>query len=149
MNSSDLISIIAIIVASFSLGAQIYIGKKDVGTNLYQHVTNLFTNMNTPFLQYPELREFFYDNKAPLNLDKESYYRVIVIAEMFLDTFEWVEHDIRRATSVDKKSWREYMIGVYSSSVIIREFHENNPSWHPLFNKLLCNYKISGSQNVK
>lgn len=53
MSSSDLIAVIAICVAFLSLAAQIYIGKKDVGTNLYQHVTTLFTNMNTPFLEYP------------------------------------------------------------------------------------------------
>lgn len=50
-----------------------------------------------------------------------------MIAEMFLDTFEWVKHDIKRATTVDKESWREFMIGVYSSSIVIREFHEKNP----------------------
>ena len=49
MNSSDYIAIIAVVVAFLSLGAQFYVGKKDVGTNLYQHVTTLFNNMNNPF----------------------------------------------------------------------------------------------------
>lgn len=137
MNRSDLIAVLAILIAFMSLAAQIYIGNNDVGTNLYQHVTTLFTNMSTPFLEYPELRVYFYENEAPTNLNSRDYYRVIVIAEMFLDTFEWVEHDIKRARPVDKESWRDFMIGVYSSSIVMREFHEKNPSWHPLFNKLI------------
>lgn len=139
MDGSDYIAIIAIIVAFLSVGAQIYVGKKDVGTDLYQHVTTLFVNMNNPFLEYPELRPYFYENKHPEGLKEEDYNRSIVIAEMFLDTFEWVEHDINKATQIDKKAWEEYMFSIYSSSVIVREFHEKNPLWHPLFNSLLQN----------
>lgn len=149
MNNSDLIAIIAIFVAFLSLAAQMYIGKKDVGTSLYQHVTILFNNMNMPFLQYPELRVYFYENGVPTDLNRENYNRVMVIAEMFLDTFEWIEHDIKRASTVDRESWRDYMIGIYSSSVAIREFHEKNPSWHPLFNNLLIANKVKEKANEK
>ena len=37
MKSSDVIAIIAVVAAFLSLGAQIYVGKRDVGVNLYQH----------------------------------------------------------------------------------------------------------------
>lgn len=137
MESSDVIAIIAVVAAFLSLGAQIYVGKREVGVNLYQHVTNLFNSLNAPFLEYPQLRPYFYDNKKPENLNLEDNNRIEVIAEMFLDTFEWVEHDIQKAKKIDKDSWRDFMIGVYSSSDVIKSFHEKNPSWHPLFNKLI------------
>ena len=137
MNNSDYIAIIAVIVAFLSLGAQIYVGKKDVGATLYQHVTSLFNNLNAPFLEHPELRPYFYENRSPHDLSAENQHRALVIAEMFLDTFEWVEHDITKAKKVDKDSWRDYMLDVYASSIIVRNFHEKNPSWHPLFDALV------------
>ena len=103
--------------------------------------------MNNPFLEYPELRPYFYDNKkAPENICVKDYNRIIVIAEMFLDTFEWVEHDISQATYIDKKSWRDYMISVYSTSDVIQNFHKANPTWHPLFNNLINSSNIQGSK---
>lgn len=142
MCSSDYIAIIAAFVAFLSLGAQLYVGNNDVGTNLYQHITTLFYNMNAPFLKYPELRPFFYENKEPSNLSEIDLNRIQVIAEMFLDTFEWVEHDIKRAKKFDKEAWRSFMTSIYSSSTILQEFHNQNPLWHPLFDNLIRKSKV-------
>lgn len=142
MNSSDFLSIVAIAVAFFSLITQVYIGKKDVGTNLYSHVTSLFSNLNAPFLEYPQLRPYFYNGKDPEDLAEEELYRATVITEIVLDTFEWVEHDIKRATQTDKESWRDFMIGVYSQSSLVKDFHDANPSWHPLFDKMIMSKGI-------
>lgn len=63
MDYSGVLSIVAIIIAFLTLCGDLYIGRKSIGLSTYQKITQMFNDINQPFLKHPALRPYFYDNQ--------------------------------------------------------------------------------------
>lgn len=82
-------------------------------------------------LQYPDVREFFYDN-SELPEDKKLLGRTMTLAEMWTDFFEQVliqEHHLPPIMAV---TWKKYAADMHSSSTAIREYFAESCGWYVL-----------------
>ena len=137
MGLSDVLSILALAVSFVALFVKFVFSRKSLRASLYQKVTELFFSLHQPFLEHPEMRAYFYEGKSHLSAEDAVLARLKVTGEMFLDTFEWIMHDIDNSDHEDVESWENFILHIYRNSSITREIHKGHPEWHPLFQKLL------------
>lgn len=137
MGLSDVLSILALAVSFVALFVKFFFSRKSLRVSLYQKVTELFFSLHQPFLEHPEMRAYFYEGKSHTGAEDAELARLRVTGEMFLDTFEWIMHDIDNSDHEDVESWEDYILHIYANSSITREMHIMHPEWHPLFQKLL------------
>jgi hypothetical protein len=86
------------------------------------------------FIEFPEVREHFYDNiEVGANAKKEHYQRVEAVAEMHLDLFSYVlkskksfpdHYPYPETTEV----WMRQMLG---TSPAMRNYLKKHKDWYP------------------
>lgn len=142
MNNSDILSIVALLISLCTLFIEYLSVKQSKDMTLYQKVTQSFLDINQMFLQFPELRPFFYDRVEQTGLESEELQqRLLMASEILLDHFEWILHDIKFSNLVDQESWLAYIYDTYQNSPTLISYHQQHISWHPLFNNFLLTRK--------
>lgn len=133
MTSSDYIAMLALAVSLISTWISLYWNSRYVRVTSYKSATELFLELDRSLLQYPEIRPYFYEG-AQMTTDDQNRNRVLTMAELFLDVFEWIG---LREYGLSEDDWREYTSAVFRNSPALREYHQAHPEWHPKVEKLL------------
>ena len=68
--------------------------RTDLKASMYATITTQTLEVNKMFLEYPELRPYFYDGTALSQADANTLNRVMILAESKLDYFDLV-HDAK------------------------------------------------------
>lgn len=134
---SDYLSLLAIFVALVSAYAALRVDKKAIHLEAFHRVTDLFIKMDEVFIEYPEARPYFYEDKVLPSNETVQSQRVLMIAEFVLDVFDWVCHDCVGAGKEDVESWREFMASVFETSPVLTDFHSTHREWHPVLDQVL------------
>jgi hypothetical protein len=82
------------------------------------------------FVQYPELRKYFYDAEEQMPPRPERD-RLIAVAELMLDYFDYVLLQQRRSPVLHPHNFwsEEYLIDSFSASPILCEYLEQRKDW--------------------
>lgn len=81
------------------------------------------------FLEYPQLRPYFYDN-TDITRSSPDYNLAITVAELFCSLFEHVVLQMENLPEYMRPEWENYIRSMYSSSPIIREHLNQNKTWY-------------------
>jgi hypothetical protein len=82
------------------------------------------------FIDNPNLRPFFYDNKEANSTDSE-YGTIRAVTEMVADFCEHVYVQLPNLPSDDiRKGWRLYLKNIYKNSPVLRLHFSQNIDWY-------------------
>lgn len=106
---------------------QVRLQAQDSRTELVTTMTALMISVSGVFVRYPEMRKYFYENKAP---DSEDYARAIAIAVTIADAMDHISANLDRMEPQVQAAWTNYMRDIYNGSVILRTYLEDHWAWY-------------------
>lgn len=141
MNTSIIISTLALIVSMASTAYSYRLSRHSHDVSTYYGVIHLFGDIDKVMIEYPEIRPYFYQGKVVTSGDLNGP-RVKATAELVLDVFEWVWHRQEKLSLEDKDGWEPYILEVFSNSPALREHYAKCSSWYPATNRLLRQHAL-------
>jgi hypothetical protein len=108
--NTDINAILALVVSIIALGLALFEGimqQRSYREQVYQGFANSWFELDKIFIEYPELRKYFYDG-ASLDKDNPDYNQVISIAELFDDAFTYSREQARVIPQPLEKTYINY-----------------------------------------
>ena len=98
-------------------------------------MTGLITSVSRVFIEYPEMRKFFYEGVKPSGTD---YDRARSIAVTVADAIDHVAEHLDRMSGPAAEAWKAYFRDIYESSPVLKEYLQTHSSWYgPVLRELL------------
>jgi hypothetical protein len=106
--------------------------------SLYKDIAIQMIEIDKLFIHDPDLRPYFYENKPiPDSASDISRYKIITLAETFLDFFDliMVTKDITFQFHTEKNfnnhlnEWKIYICSVYKTSPVLRTLLGDHKDW--------------------
>ena len=110
INVSNIIAAAAFIVSIFSILFTVIhnsIIRKSLHEDTYQGFIGTWFDLGRIFIEHPNLRPYFYDNKK-ISEDDPDYQRVMAIAVFFDDCFTYTESQAATIPEDLKDSYEKY-----------------------------------------
>ncbi|WP_320067665.1 hypothetical protein [Micromonospora sp. RTGN7] len=142
MESSDILAIAAIIAALLSAIYSYRLSRRAHDTSIYYGVIGLFRELDKTFIEHPEVRPYFYEGK-PVDVDDPNLQRVRAVAELVLDTFEWIWYRRKELNAEAEEGWMAYIFDTFYSSQALQEHYVRFPSWYPGIRRLIADHAIA------
>ena len=130
MASSDILAVVAITASLFSAIYSYRLSRQAHQVSTYYGAVGLFRELDRTFVEYPEIRPYFYDGKN-VDDDDPNRHRVQAVAELVLDAFEWIWHRQRNLKAGGEGGWRAYIVETFSSSPALQQHYVKSTSWYP------------------
>jgi hypothetical protein len=141
MDSSNTLSIIALVlsVASTVVATLVAYRASNHGITVttYNNATELTLQVDRVFVEYPELRPYFYDNE-PLTDSAPHRNRVLAVTELYLDVLECIWDREREFSPTDRLAWRGWIVHAFDNALVLREFYRDRRDWYPTLGRLLA-----------
>ena len=104
---------------------------KSIRVNVENSIVTHVTSLDQVFITDPDLTPYFYANK-PINEDDPKYPKASATAVMTLDVFDEVAGQNRHYPEFwdTPEAWDEWVIGVFSTSPILRDTFDKYPCWY-------------------
>ncbi|WP_431977223.1 hypothetical protein [Micromonospora haikouensis] len=141
MNASDVLATAAIVTSLLSAVYSYRLSRKSHHIATYHGVIGLFKELDKTFIEYPEIRPYFYAGK-PLALDDPQLPRVEAVAELVLDSFEWIWYRQESFDAENGGGWKAYMVDTFSSSPALQMHYAKSASWYPGITRLIADCSI-------
>ncbi len=102
-----------------------------IRASVIQGITTQMLTIDQVFVEYPQLRPFFYEDNVPFPKDHPEYGRALSAAEMLVDLIDCVVSlkDHMRA-DIDQPGWHEYAYELYTQSVPLRNYVNRYKDWY-------------------
>lgn len=138
MSLAQSLSIVALLVSVISAMIAWRIGMRSLRITTYRSATDLMLEVDRVFVAHPELRPYFYDDKAcpPGHAD---YNLVEAVAELELDVLECIWDGRHNYSDDDRESWAKYIKDTLGKSPALRTMHGDpaKADWYPTLDELL------------
>ncbi|KXK63670.1 hypothetical protein AWW66_01520 [Micromonospora rosaria] len=131
----------AIVTALLSAVYSYRLSRKAHRVATYYGVIGLFRELDKTFIEYPDVRPYFYDGK-PVDVDGPTAYRIRAVAELVLDTFEWIWHRQKDLDTNGEDGWRAYIVDMFSSSPALQQHYAGSTSWYPGITRLIADRAV-------
>lgn len=146
----ELLQVITLLVLGAGLAAYAIQARELVRQTRLLNTTNramvsynsnaMMHNISTFFLQYPQLRRYFYDN-APMPSEEPTRTQVLVLADMFLDLMSVTLNNAPLQSPEEASGWREYFRDLAKSSPALCDWwaqccHWYEPPMHSLLDDI-------------
>jgi len=126
------VTIILVVVSILLVWKQIRDLKTSVENQTYQSVYQTEFDIHKYFLEHPEYRPYFYENKKPPNLDENERIKLDTLTEWVCDFFDDVYQQRDTMTPDTFIKWRQFMKDIYQTSPILQEFiAKRGTRWYP------------------
>lgn len=134
MSVSDVLAGVAIVI---SLLYSYRLSRRTHDISIYYGVIGMFRELDKTFVEYPEIRPYFYEGKS-LEADDPNLHRVRAVAELVLDAFEWIWHRKEELNTDDETGWMNYIADTYFSSPALQQHYASVASWYPGITRLIA-----------
>lgn len=141
MQSSDVWTLVAIVISLLSAIYSYLLSRQAHHVSTYYGAIDLLRELDKTFLEYPDLRPYFYDGK-PFDVDDPNRDRVLAAAELVLDAFEWIWYRQDKLNAKSEEGWRAYTIDTFSSSPVLQQHYLASESWYPGITRLIAEGSI-------
>jgi hypothetical protein len=126
------------------LAKQSRIANQVAGAETNRELITLLVPVHRVFIDYPELRQHFYDQSpvAPSELDQA---RLVEIAEMYADAHQVAVDTAERLAPYQRftDAWKDSADTVLASSSTFRSVVRAHPTWWPGLDPLIAAYDAS------
>ncbi|MDV6297466.1 hypothetical protein ACWEQV_29080 [Rhodococcus aetherivorans] len=138
MDLQNLISLVAALIAVISAGIAALFGwwqtrrmDQSLEVVTYNGATDLTLQIDRIFIEYPELRPYFYEGQSPIDQDETLRQRVDAVSEFALDALECIWDHREKYTEMDRESWKIWINEFMASSPRMRGLYEDHTTWYP------------------
>jgi len=114
--------VVAVVISICALMLTLYESiqtRKSLREQTYQGFINTWFELGKIFIEYPELRKYFYD-KHELIEDDENFQRAMAIAVFYDDCFAYAESQSKNIPKNLKKSYDTYKNEIKSRDVYLK-----------------------------
>lgn len=104
---------------------------KSIRANVENAIVTHVTSLDQVFINNPSLAPYFYDEKQ-INKEDKDYPKVSATAVMVLDVFDLVATQNKHYPEFwdTPQAWDAWMMDVFSTSPILRDFIDKHPGWY-------------------
>lgn len=144
MDGQALPNLLATIAVSVALVALVFAWMQTRHMNrslevvTYNGSTDLTLQLDRVFIEYPELRPYFYDGQSPTGSDIELRQRVAAVAEFALDVLECIWDHRDKYSEPDTKSWKKWIGDLIGTSPTMRDLYAEHTDWYPALQDALA-----------
>jgi len=133
-----MLMILSAIVAFGAMGLTWYqslITSRGVQAQTWQTLSAPGTEISKVFIEHPELRPYFYENK-PFSREDPNYHAVSSVAEMYLDFLEAFIDDYvanlpgMEPNGVNRVLWDKYFTDMFASSPALQSIAKAEQKWY-------------------
>jgi hypothetical protein len=103
---SNIIAVVVSICALLFTVYQGYLQRKSYQEQVFQGFVSLWLDCDNVFIEKPELRPYFYENK-PISSQEPQFNEVMAVAEMFDDVFSY---SMKQTAAIPKKYQKSYAV---------------------------------------
>ena len=103
---------------------QIYLANKNMKQSYHSSLYSVNAEIIKAFIEHPELRSYFHDNKELDFNNENTKNQVFSIAELFADHFESILLEQKNLSKNVQYPWLNYMTNTYLRSSAFRKFME-------------------------
>jgi len=122
---------IAQIVAVLGVGVvayQVWQGAKSSRVEVITGLTTLITQVDRVFIDYPQMRKYFEDGKAPVGADADQ---ARAVALTMANTLDHVVEHLHLLGERTERAWKIYIGDVHDLSPIFEQVLRDHPRWWP------------------
>jgi hypothetical protein len=120
---------LVIILSARLLWRQVTQQTIDGRTELITGLTALITTVGRAFIDYPEMRKYFYERVGPQR-DGDDYERARAIAVSLAGAMDHAAAHFDRMDSATQAAWETYFTDIYNHSPVFREHLEDHKAWY-------------------
>jgi hypothetical protein len=118
---------VLIIFSAWLLWLQVRQQARDSRTELITGMTGFISTAGRAFIDYPEMRKYFYDRVVPQGADRE---RACAIAISIAGTMDHVAAHFDIMGRREQLAWKAYFTDSFNNSPVLREHLETHKSWY-------------------
>jgi len=139
MSASDIVAVVALVA---SIASAIYAyrqGRRTLKVTTYQGATDLTLQLDQVFIEYPQLRPFFYEGRPTPDAnsgDDDLRHRVLATAEYALDIFECIWDHRDTYDQADRESWKVWICDMIAQSPACSALYVAERDWYPALQDL-------------
>jgi hypothetical protein len=140
--------VVVSLIGFIFVSVQLRQNRSTIEGQIHALVYQLGNGIYIMFIEHPELRPYFYDNK-PLPQDETEREKVFAAAEMLCDFFEYVVHGRTTMAKQLRQGWLTYMRAMYSDSTCLQHYLENYKiNYTSEFIKIISSLDYSSTEPV-
>lgn len=136
MSVSDALAGVAIVISLLSAVYSYRLSRRTHDISIYYGVIGMFRELDKTFVEYPDIRPYFYEGK-PADADDPNLQRVRAVAELVLDAFEWIWHRKEELNTEDETGWMNYIADTFFSSPALQQHYASFAHWYPGITRLI------------
>lgn len=116
-----------IVLTVWLLRSQIGLQAQDGRTALITGMTALITSVGQAFIDYPEMRQYFYYGAKPEGADRD---RARAIAVALAGAMDHAATHFERMDGPTQAAWKAYFADIYRNSPVFREHLATHRTWY-------------------
>ena len=129
---ADVSTIVAAVASPVAIAALWYQLKQqadDGKVALITGMTTLITDVGRAFIDYPEMRRYFYDDVPPDN-DNAARAQAIAVALAGAMDHAAAHFDSKMMEPVTRAAWLQYFRDIYTRSPVLRQHLDERKGWY-------------------
>jgi hypothetical protein len=127
-------TVIPVTISIFLVWTQIGDLRTSVENQTYQYVYQTEFDLHRYFLEHPDERRYFYEDKdIEADVDEKKRVKLFTLAEWWCDFFDNVYRQKATMPPNTFNQWRRFMKDIYRTSPVLREFIaiKGKQGWYP------------------
>ncbi len=128
---SDIALVILTGLGFFFINLQLRAARKARQIATYEDLYSRMHDIHKVFLEYPELRKYFYEGKHNKHEDAATIQRLQTIAEMMTDFFQQIHLQIESMPPSTAQGWKNYINTIVDNSPVSNTFLHKHQNWYP------------------
>lgn len=121
------VATIAIFVSVWLVRKQVKQQAEDSRAELITAMTSLMISVSRVFIEYPEMREYFYGGKTPSEDDRQ---RAEAIAVTIADAMDHVAAFLDPMPAPTQRAWKAYFRDMFDKSPMLRDYLREHVEWY-------------------
>ncbi len=115
-------SVLTVVKQAREMASQNELIARATRSSVYQSVIETTMGINRLWLEYPNLKPYFFENKE-ITAEHAEYARVTTIADMMIDLIDDVYVQSSNMPEYDWDSWKKAFQGIFATSPILRQYY--------------------------
>jgi hypothetical protein len=118
---------VVFIASAWLLWRQVRLQVLDSKTELVTGMTALITTVGQAFIDYPEMRQYFYEGVSPEGCARE---RALAITVALAGAMDHIAANFERMEPATREAWQRYFTYAYDNSPVLRVHLQDHASWY-------------------
>lgn len=129
----SIVGFVAVIISLFFVAKQTKMVSESLHESTLEHTMTPVFDLSKIFIEYPEIRKFFYSGKN-IEESHDDIERIKAVSYLILDTFDYYfvnECLLSADYELNKSRWELWIVEMFQNSPILRKMYSESMELYP------------------